>query len=494
MRLVRYLTLPLLCVLSLLAACASGASRNDASLWRPRFATPAIVALDNVTNREFMAEFRASRKASGWSVTISNDLRSWTCPVVAAAYSRINRETERGWQIKACVPADAPPELFTAVISCSESVGVQPQALSIVPAFASDFYVLHITDEQIVNQYHTAPSGMWYNSVGTWEEFEWMQEPVNLIHPRFVIVTGDQIDYNGALDGWNNWANWDYKPNGKRKFSREETLALEHRLTDLYKDCHRGYRVPYVVAPGNHDVPPVNKPLLGSDPPLLWHPLAVPIYESEFGQRSYSLRMGDFYVLMHDWSERGLRDWAMSDYERTLNDPSITYRLIGQHYTNDQGALPKSCDLMLVGHGHGTATLQSAPYYVYMDGPAFRYGMTGFFNFKHLPHGWSCDQTVAPRDTAKDVWPLFTANGKVKKVRTDQPDAMNVTADSITINNDLPESFYDGRVRFIRPEGAYSIRNGEVLAQYDFDNGTKTAVLVKVNIPANGTISVSVEK
>ncbi len=83
-----------------------------------------------------------------------------------------------------------------------------------------------------------------------------MQEPVNLINPRFVLITGDQIDFNGALDGWNNWANWGYEPHGKKIFTRQETTDLENRLSELYKDCHRGYRVAYVETPGNHDVDP----------------------------------------------------------------------------------------------------------------------------------------------------------------------------------------------------------------------------------------------
>ena len=482
------------CLLILaLAQTAHGTGRNDDALWRPRFATPAIVALDQPTNRQFTAELRASASARKWSVTISNDLRSWPCPVTSARYTKINQGREPGWQINASVPADASPELFTLVVSSTETVSVQPQAVSVVPTFASDFYLLHITDEQIVNQYHTAPSGMWYNSVGTWEEMKWMQEPVNLIHPRFVIITGDQVDYNGALDGWNNWSNWGYEPKGKRQFSERETLELQRRLIALYKDSHQGYRVPYVLAPGNHDVPPLNKTLVGSQPPLRWHPLAVPIYESEFGQRSFSFRMGDFYVLMHDWSEPGLKHWAESDYQRALADPAITFHLVGQHYTNDQATLPDKCDLMLVGHGHATATLQSSPYYIYEDGPSFRYGTSGFFNFKRLTNNWACDQTTGPRDTSKDVWPLFTANGATRKVRTDQPDSMNIAAESVTVINDLPENFYDGRVRFVRPKGNYLAQNGAVLSQYDFDQGKKTAVLVRVNIPANGSIKVSLQ-
>ena len=47
---------------------------------------------------------------------------------------------------------------------------------------------------------HTDPSGQYYKMVGTWEEMKWMQEPVNLINPRFVIVTGDRDTYQLVED------------------------------------------------------------------------------------------------------------------------------------------------------------------------------------------------------------------------------------------------------------------------------------------------------
>ena len=472
---------------------AEALDRNDGALWRPRFAEPAIVALDSPANRQFTAEVKDPSTATGWSVTISNDLRAWECPVVSAVYSQINRATEPGWQVKASVPTNTPPELFTLVISCGEHVSVQSQSVSVSPAFASDFYLLHITDEQIVNEFHTDPSGQYWHMVGTWEEMKWMQEPVNLINPRFVLITGDQIDYNGALDGWNNWVNWGYAPKGKRIFSRQETIDLENRLSNLYKDCHRGYRVPYVETPGNHDVTPADKVLLGSD--IRWHPISASIYEEQFGQRSFSFRMGDFYVLMHDWTDAALKQWAADDYRAAMADGSVKYRLIGQHFNSDQALIPTACDLMLIGHGHITATASSTPYYIYEEGPAFKYGTSGFFNFRRNPNGWTCDQTASLRDTAKDVWPLFTANGATKKVRSDPPDARNLTTNSVTIINDLPEEFYDGRVRFVLARGNYpSANNGVILAEYDSADATKTAVLVRVDIPASGSITVSIHR
>ena len=466
-------------------------ANNDNALWRPRFVTPAIVALDSAAHRQFLAEVRAPASARGWSLTLSNDLRAWPCQVLSATHATINRGTEPGWQIKASVPADVSPELFALAVSSSEGTSVQGQAVSVAPVFATDFYILHITDEQIVNVMHTDPSGQYWHMVGTWEEMKWMQEPINLIHPRFVLITGDQIDYNGALDGWNNWSNWGYLPKGKRTFTPEETKSIELRLSALYKDCHKGYRVPYVEAPGNHDVTPANKTLLGSG--VKWHPLSATVYETEFGQRSWSFRMDDFYVLMQDWTDHALKTWATHDYEAASQDPGVKYRLIGQHFNADQAVIPSSCDLMLVGHGHTTATRQSSPYYIYEGGPAFRYGTASFFNFKRSSEGWACEQTASPRDTAKDVWPLFTDNGATRKVHTDQPDPMNLSTNCVTIVNDLPQTFYDGRVRFVLNKGTYhAVENGTILAQYDCLHQPKTVVLVKVSLPANGSVTVRV--
>lgn len=472
---------------------------DDSALWRPRFATPAIVALDSAADRQFIAEVEASPSAHNWSASITNDLRKWPCKILSATYAKINNDSEPGWRIKIGVPADTSPELFTLAVGCNECVAVQPQAVSVITDFARDFYILHITDEQIVNQYHTDPSGQYYKMVGTWEEMVWMQQPVNLINPRFVLITGDQIDFNGALDGWNNWANWGYTPHGKKTFSPQETTNLEQRLSEMYKDCHKGYRVAYVETPGNHDVTPPRKPLLGSG--IDWNPISKSIYEKEFGQRSYSFRMGDFYVLAHDWSDPVLKEWAAKDYDAALNDPTIKYRLIGQHYhakwdgapTGNSPFTPTQCDLMLIGHGHRTLTIQTSPYDIYMDRAAFFFGTAGFFNFRRTNDGWSCDQTVTPRDERKDVWGLFTANGATKEVRADQPDTMNIADNSVSITNDLPEEFYDGRVRFLLPKGKYAqVTNGSILAEYNCVNDTKTAVLVKVDIPANGSITVSI--
>jgi hypothetical protein len=147
---------------------------------------------------------------------------------------------------------------------------------------------------------------------------------------------------------------------------------------------------------------------------------------------------------------------------------------------------------MLIGHGHTVATIKSSPYYIYEVGPTFRYGTCGFFNFRRNDSGWTCDQTETARDVSRDVLTLFTDNGAQNKVRTDQPDPMNITANAVTITNDLPQEFYDGRVRFVVERGKYTaVQNGQILSEYGCANNTKTAVLVKVDIPAKGSVRVT---
>jgi hypothetical protein len=94
---------------------------------------------------------------------------------------------------------------------------------------------------------------------------------------------------------------------------------------------------------------------------------------------------------------------------------------------------------------------------------------------------------------ANDVWHLFTDNGERKLVRADQPDTMNITTNTVTISNDLSQNFYDGRVRFVLKKGNYrTVKNGVVLVEYDCVNNQRTAVLVKGNIPAKSSLTISI--
>src|SRR5438045_9479965 len=86
---------------------ARSATTNDAALWRPRFATPAIVALDSAANRQFTAEIKGSRLAKNWSARSGNDLKIGSCKIVWAKFLTINCGTEPGWMLQITVEGQA---------------------------------------------------------------------------------------------------------------------------------------------------------------------------------------------------------------------------------------------------------------------------------------------------------------------------------------------------------------------------------------------------
>jgi len=135
--------------------------------------------------------------------------------------------------------------------------------------------------------------------------------------PRFALVTAIKIDYNGRSTagtigqlgipaGPHN-----ISPKGIRR-PREAPERNVHRVS-----C--GYRVPYVEAPGNHDVTPADKRCLAR----IFSGTRFPreLTKTYFGQRSWSLRMGDFYVLMHDWIRSRLERLGGGGLSASLADP-----------------------------------------------------------------------------------------------------------------------------------------------------------------------------
>lgn len=70
----------------------------------------------------------------------------------------------------------------------------------------------------------------------------------------------------------------------------------------------------------------------------------------------------------------------------------------------------------------------------------------------------------------------------------------SVESNQVTINNQLPFDFYNGRIRFLMKKGEYEVNGGEILSLYDYEGGTKAAVVVNVNIKRNSVIQVFIEK
>jgi hypothetical protein len=443
-------------------------------IWTPRPHNPAFVQPGD----SFVAEVRdsSSRTPQSWTAQLSNDLRTWPCTVNSAVYSTIHHNTESGWRLTISVPADTPPELLDLTVAHPLSgTYVALRAVSVVNDFETSFYILHTTDQHVDNTTAVKANGSssltW--ATGSTQSMGWAAPVINLINPRFVVYTGDNLHLYFSATDWCGMT------------------EAQHRCS-IYLDALKQYKVPTLMTTGNHDIGWSDYVSIQQ-----WRDT----YETLIGQRSFSFYMGSFYVLTNEWTSDEFLSWAKSDYTASWSNPAVKYRLIAQHYYDSATGwttVPDAshpCSLAIVGHNHTVNTLQTSPYLVYSDGTGQDYQQSGFYDFRRSPTGWTCMQ-ASSHVSDVDVFKLFGDWGTPGKVRSSFTCANDGTQTSnmSTIINDLPQNFYNGRVKFLMKHGNYRVAGGSIEAQYDYANGTKTAVLVKVNIIENTTTSVSITK
>ena len=420
------------------------------TIFRPSFGVPEFA----LTNGAFRVEVRADPglASNGWSAVLANDLRSWTGAVEQVDYGQlVENHSTTGYCLTVRVPADTPPELFRLTLSHpSGGSTTNRHAVSVLRSFESDFYILHYADPQAQVSNSTTASGL-YGSHGCIEEIYWHARVFNLINPRFLFDTGDELD-----DKYVTWAH-----------SQE------------YLDAMNTLSVPVLVTRGNNDI--VSG---GSD------------WDSQIGVPTFSITIGSFYICMKDYIANDHYSWFTNDYAASFRNTNVAFRLLGQHYLSGgytysppSGQYP---DLMLVGHDHDNGTLQTSPYYVLKTEHGCNYGGVGMFEFFKSGTNWLC-----PGRTNHPGGTFFYTVGdwgapKITNWYANANDGTQVT-NTAFITNSLPRNFWDGRVRYLlqRVRGGYAVSGGEKLAEYDY-GASNSAVLVKVNIASNALTRVSV--
>lgn len=468
--------------------CAySGNNGNSVTIWVPRNHNPEFTEPGKTFNVEVRGPDELSK--NGWNVTLKNEFKSWPVTVDSVTRGLIHLDTEEGWNLKVRLPNNISPELMELVIEHNSVAepAISRRSVHIVPDLESDFYIWHQSDQHVTNYRAVHGSGkahlQWGN--GSQQAMEWIDPVINLTNPRFILHTGDntQIYYDEL-----SWAGFE-----------EAELRLSRFLNGM-----DGYTAPSVVTTGNHDVGWSNYIHFDS-----WGDYLT----NYFGQREFSFRMGSFYVLNSEWTTTIRLDWARNDYAEAGQDSSIKYRLIASHYydgidgSTTVAPAEDPTDLMLVGHSHRTQRWPSSePYPVRSVGSALDYQRAAFWDFRRTSDGWDTPQLDNHADgvnvhrLVKEPEPPAQnpANWGHTVVSTDYVKLNDGTSSSnlLEITNQLPHNFYDGRVRFVMTPGDYAglVRGGEILAQYLSDDESRTIVLIKVDIPENDVITVSINE
>ncbi|MBU1692980.1 MAG: hypothetical protein KJ726_08320 [Verrucomicrobia bacterium] len=419
------------------------------SVFRPKIGVPAFP----LTNGTFDAEIEAAPglASNGWSALLLNDLRSWTCSVERVDYGAyVYCNSTNGYRMILRVPPDAPPEVLHLLVShTSAGSDTNRHCVKILPAYETNFYVLHYADPQVETVNATAANGAG-GSHGSVQAMTWAAPAYSLMNPRFMFNTGDEVE-NGVAGMYPNY------------LAAIDTIGA-----------------PLLITRGNNDAQ-------GS----------LADWKRDIGPPTYSITMGSFYICMKDYGANESLSWFTNDYARSFTNTAITFRLFGQHFISGgsfyaplAGQYP---DLMLVGHNHTFATLLSSPFYILSSGPGWDYGAVGIFEFHKNGSGWVCsNKTVHGTSNKLQVYGDW---GQPCRVTNTFQYANNgsVFTNTTWITNSLAYDFWDGRVRFLmrKADAGYTVSGGDKVAEYDY-SATNTAVLVKVRIARNARTTVTV--
>ncbi|MEX0686970.1 MAG: metallophosphoesterase [Balneolales bacterium] len=449
------------------------ADDTELTIWVPRQHNPEFVEPGGVFSVELKGASDLDK--DGWTVSVHNDLKSWSASVESTEWGFIQLDTEEGWRLKVSIPNDISPELMELKIQHTSGLeSSSRRSVHIVPDFEEDFYILQQTDQHITNEKAVVPSGKasakWGN--GSMEALQWITESVNLANPRFLLDTGDNSHVYNEKDSW----------------AGIEEASL--RVARFYEGM-AGYTVPSVVTSGNHDT--------GWETYVQFDEWRER-YKREMGQTAFSFRMGSFYVLSSEWPLEEYYDWMLSDYTKAGEDTTVDFRLIVSHHFDglDAGATvareDNPADLMLQGHTHRTFVVMTEPYPVLSVQTAQDYQRAAFYDFKRTKNGWTSPE-VATHANEVNVHRMVGDWGESKLwAEYSQPNDGTARSNVVEINNTLPHNFYDGRIRFLMVnDREYSVRGGDILSQYEYDKGKKIAFVVKVNIPENGNLKVEIK-
>lgn len=254
-------------------------------------------------------ECQASSSVSGWKVTLSMPYKDLILSVTPGEYVSGVRK------LTAVIPQDAPYELYDLRVQASGGIDdVVLNCVRILPEYEDTFTFVHLPDCHL-------PAVAWigfYDDPNSVSEFEQLVKELNIIHPEFILQTGDLVD------------------NGRQ----EDQYRLAQELLEEFE-------VPIFLTGGNHD---------------LWY--GHTNWHRYFGKKmDYSFRYGSMRFLgmeMYDTPSKTYTAEQMKWLREELNGSIVAgeeSRVIFTHYDESRQLTGEFVDQYLIdgifyGHTH----------------------------------------------------------------------------------------------------------------------------------------------
>ena len=421
-----------------------------------------------------------------WNATLSTayDLVIDTIPLVIN--STTYNTTTGLWHVLVTIPTNTNEELYNLTISGEidgkKITDTQPRAVSVISEFKQSFKFVHVTDFHIGD-----PRGMmvnWRETIG-WKSAKKCIKEINLIHPDFVVITGDLVF--GQLYPF--------------EYSIEYPICY---------DIIQKFRVPTYLCPGNHD----GYIQFGQDGFKFWEKFFGPLYYSfDYGGYHFTSinsydwikfdRLG-FSYLVFNWGghirEEQMR-WIKEDLES--NQAKLNFLMLHHNPlwdTKNDSLFRKGyegreellsliqnygVDMVLDGHVHyDNITIENNTIFVTTTTCASNLGgEDAYWGYRLIGINNGTIGSYNHKEPKYSI-PSYRLNYSYTK---NDGSMDTVTA---TMENDL-EMDITGLLRFYVPVGNYSVENGIILLERWNDEIKE--IYVEANVTAHSIKEVRVK-
>jgi hypothetical protein len=432
---------------------------------------PTIV----IPGEDIIIDCKAAASTSNWQAQLIHGNTTIQLPLEYSAYDpNIQR-----WHLGAVAPTPSLFEIYDLKVTASGGLSdIAKHCVNIIPERKTGYFFVQITDAHMPTTTYSYEGATFADST-CMDDMREVIHDINLIHPEFVLFTGDLIN-EGELEDYN----------GMRYYTRVQKILNE-------------FDVPVFVTAGNHDIggwnatPPSDGTarrnwwrffgwrFLGNPPSGA--PARTQDYSFDYGPVHYvGLEAYDNYDewMYSIYGDCSFRQAQMNWLEDNLDDTPASASVVLFYHYDFSGQLDLSelgADLGLYGHGHQNQGSIN-------DGPPWclETDNLGAGTRAYRPIRVN-GATLAPKNT-------LYAGQDGDNMEVDFFPGNTGSADSVAavVQNHQGLTFDSARLKFLMPNDGtgFRVHNG-TLDQVD-RSGHYAVCYVSFNLPANTTRTVSV--
>lgn len=417
----------------------------------------------------------ADPATTGWTASLSYGASIIPLGIGSATYD----PSTEWWTLESTVPIPALYELYDLRVTAAGGLDdISHDAVRILDGFREDFYFVHITDAHLP-EHQFSDSGAAPEDSTEMVDLREVIADLNVINPEFVLITGDYIN-EGELEDYMEW----------RAYTRAQRMLYE-------------FDVPTYLVSGNHDLggwtatPPTDGTARRDwwrffgwsrlDDPPVGAPQRTQNYTFDYGPVHF---IGMESYNNYDWWREEIygSDSFISEQLAWLNADlaasSSATQILFYHkdFQKQINLNVLGVEMALWGHVHSDNDD--------MNGPPFD------ISTDNVCDGARSYRVI--RVSGSTLQPEYTVSaggaGQNLTVAYAPSNAGLSSTVTATVTNNHPLGFDNGRLKFVMPESGGSYKaTGGTLVQVD-QSGDFDVCHVAVDIPANSSAEVTVER